>query len=215
MASRRTGKAYIWVTWLAKLLGGNECQWRVWFQGHFKYEKFEENALDLVKWNRDHNRLMARRQKELEKGGWTVLTEAQNAFKLEGASAIVAGKPDLVATKDGVTLVIDGKTGRHRDADIWQVLFYLFALPKARPDLDTTNLIGEVCYSRGEPVDLAYSDLDDQKLADIVSLIKVVSADEAPAKRPSREECQRCNIGPKDCPQRVMEHHGAIAVGEF
>jgi CRISPR/Cas system-associated exonuclease Cas4 (RecB family) len=216
MALKRHGKPYIWVTWLAKLLGGNECQWRAWFQAHYQYQKFEEQAMDLVKWNRDHNRLMAARVKELQADGWSVSTEAQNAFKLEGKLAIVAGKPDIVATKDGQTLVIDGKTGRERDSDIWQVLFYLFAIPKAKPNLDTSNLIGEVQYARGDArVTLTHSDLDEARLNDIVRLIEVVAADEPPAKVPSRDECVKCNIGPKDCPQRVMEHHGAIAVGEF
>lgn len=147
--ARRTGKPYIWVTWLAKLLGGNECVWSAWFKAHFKYDKYEEQAADLVRWNRDHTKLMAARRLELERDGWTVTVEDDNSFKLEGDSAVVAGKMDLVAVKGDRVLVVDGKTGRERDSDMWQILLYLFALPKSRPDLPK-NLEGEVHYKSGD-----------------------------------------------------------------
>lgn len=214
MAIARTGKPYIWVTWLAKLLGGNRCIWSAWFKAHYKYDKFEEQAADLVKWNRDHNKLMSVRQKELEADGWTVLVEEQNAFKLEGKVAVVAGKPDLVAVKSGQVMVIDGKTGRERESDIWQVLFYLFALPKSRPDLKG-ELIGEVQYKSGDVITLSPAELDEPRMGQIVKLIEAVAGAEPPVKRPSRDECKRCNIGVKDCPQRVSAQMETTAVGEF
>jgi len=215
MATRRTGKPYIWVTWLAKLLGGNECLWSAWFKAHFKYEKFQEMASDLVEWNREHNALMARRRRDLEADGWTVTSEDQNAFKLEGASAVVAGKPDLIATKPGFILTVDGKTGRQRDSDIWQVLFYLFAIQKARPDL-VGELTGEVHYGRNDEVITVTPDqLTDARMGDIVALIKTIAGETPPRKVPSRHECQRCDIGRRDCPQRVTADQEMTAVGEF
>jgi CRISPR/Cas system-associated exonuclease Cas4 (RecB family) len=214
MATARTGKPYIWVTWLAKLLGGHQCVWSAWFKAHYKYDKYEEMAADLVKWNREHNALVAKRVKELEANGWTVMVEDQNAFKLEGEVAVVAGKPDIVATKDGQVLVVDGKTGRERESDIWQVLFYLFAIPKSRPDLKG-DLEGEVQYAKGDVrVSLTPADLDEPRMAQLVDLIKAVAGEQPPAKRPSRPECKVCNIGFKDCPQRVGVEQ-TTAVGEF
>lgn len=214
MATARTGKPYIWVTWLAKLLGGQQCVWSAWFKAHYKYDKFEEQAADLVKWNREHNKLMAARQRELEGQGYTVMVEDQNAFKLEGEVAVVAGKPDLVAVKPGEVLVVDGKTGRERESDIWQVLFYLFALPKSRPDLKG-DLVGEVQYARGDVrITLTPADLDEPRMKQVVDLIKVVAGDAEPPKRPSRQECKVCNIGFKDCPMRVGVEV-TTAVGEF
>ena len=61
MATLKSGKVYLWTTWLAKILGGHRCLWSVWFRGRYKYDKFEEMAADLVKWNREHNALMASR----------------------------------------------------------------------------------------------------------------------------------------------------------
>lgn len=212
----RRGKPYIWVTHLSKLLGGNECVWSAWFKAHFKYEKHQEMAMDLAKWNRDHNRLMAARRKELEEDGYTVFTEEQNAFKLEGSTAIVAGKPDIVATKDGEVLVVDGKTGRRKDADIHQVRFYLYALPKSRPDL-TGIMVGEVHYRQGdERFQFTSADLGDKWLGDVVALIKDISSATPAKKVPSRAECMRCDIGPKDCPQRITEDkEERTLVGEF
>jgi CRISPR/Cas system-associated exonuclease Cas4 (RecB family) len=214
MASRRTGKPYIWATWLAKLLdGGQQCVWSAWFKAHYKYDKFEEQAADLVKWNRDHTKLMAAKRRELEADGWTITTEDQNAFKLEGSAAIVAGKPDLIATRAGRVLVVDGKTGRQRESDIWQVLLYLYAVPKSRPDLPTDQLEGEVHYRDGD-VALTLLELTPERLAQIVALVKTISSDTPPPKVPSRGECRRCNVGIKDCPQRVTTDR-MTAVGDF
>lgn len=212
--TRRFGKPYIFVTHLAKLLGGRRCVWASWFAAHYRYEKHEEQALDLVQWNREHNALMDRRRRELEREGFTVTAEDQNAFKLEGASAILAGKPDLVATKPGVTLVVDGKTGRERESDIWQVLLYLFALPKQKPELKV-GLEGEVQYKRGARITVMPEELTPERMGRITDLIAVVAGPNAPAKAPSAYECKTCNIGPKDCPQRIRADVGTVAVGEF
>lgn len=206
MSVPRKGLAYIWATWLAQLLGGKSCVWRVWFMAHFKYEKVvEEEAFDLVAWNREHNKLMRERKAELEEVGWTVSVEDENSFKLEGTSAVLAGKPDLVATMPGRVLVIDGKTGRERDSDIWQVLIYLFALPKSRPDLKG-ELEGEVQYKHGDKrLTVSSAELTPQRMDDMVKLIKTIGGPTPPAKAPSRDECRRCNIGAKDCPERFKD----------
>jgi CRISPR/Cas system-associated exonuclease Cas4 (RecB family) len=195
---------YIYVTWLAKTLGGARCLYRPWFQSHFKYEKHEEMAFDLAKWNRDHNALMAARRKALDRDGWTCSVEAENSFKLQGASAVLAGKPDLVAVKGDRVMVIDGKSGRERDSDIWQVLLYLYAVPKSRPDLPK-DIEGEVFYKAGNSVSLTTDALDDERMGQIVHTIRLIASDTAPPKTPSRDECRFCNIGPKDCPQRITE----------
>jgi len=213
MATRRTGKPYVYVTWLAKILGGQQCVWKAWFAAHYRYDKFEEMAGDLVQWNREHNELMRARVRELQREGFTVTTEEQNAFKLEGECAVVAGKPDIVATKPGIVLVVDGKTGRQRESDLWQVIFYLFAWPKCRSV--NGELEGEVQYKRGnERISLTASEVTPERIEQMTQLIRVIASDTPPAKVPSRSECSVCNIGPTDCPQRVREER-PVAVGEF
>lgn len=217
MATKRFGKPYIWTTWLVKQVSGAEiCRYSAWFKAHFKYDKFEEMAGDLVQWNKDHNRLMAARQQQLERDGWAVEVEAQNAFKLEGTTAVVAGKPDLVARKGNEVRIIDGKTGRERDSDIAQVLFYLYALPKVKPDLAGKLVTGEVEYSKGRDVlTVTSDDVTEDRIEEFVGMIAVIAGDHPPAKAPSREECKRCSIGPTDCPQRVMQDQNVAQVGAF
>lgn len=215
----RGGKAWIWATWLAKLLGGDECRWSAWFKAHYKYEKVaEEESERLVEWNRDHSRMMRERRAELEEMGWTVAVEAQNEFKLEGETAVVAGKPDILATmvdaagKALQALVIDGKTGRERDSDRWQVLIYLYALVRLRKDLPK-KFSGEVHYKVGDRrVPVRVGELTPARVDDLVKMVKVIAADEPPAKAPSRQECKRCNIGPADCPERFKEAAAQVTV---
>lgn len=213
----RGGKPYIWVTWLSGLLGGKQCIWAAWFKAHYKYAKVaEEEAFDLASWSRDHNRLMRQRKVELEEAGWTVTTEGQNEFTLEGASAVLAGKPDIIATMPGRVLIVDGKTGRERDSDVWQVLLYLFAFPKCRPDV-VGDLEGEVHYKQGDQrVTVSAAELSRDRLDDIVTMIKAIGGPAPPTKAPSRDECKRCNIGRADCPERFTERASApVMASEF
>lgn len=216
MATKRGGLPYIWVTWLAKQLGGNPCRWSAWFMARHRYDKVEEMGGDLAQWNREHNALVAARKKQLERDGWVVEVEEQNAFKLEGTKAVVAGKPDLVAMKGDVVKVWDGKTGREKDSDVEQVLFYLYALPMVRPSLKGKTLIGEVEYSKGrDVVTLTPDALDEDKLEEMHGMISVIASNDPPARAPSRELCKRCNIGPRDCPQRVTQDQNVAQVGAF
>jgi CRISPR/Cas system-associated exonuclease Cas4 (RecB family) len=214
MATLRPGKPYIWATWLAKLLGGQECVWSAWFKAHYRYNKYEEMALDLVQWNREHNELMRQRRCELEREGFVCTVEDSNAFKLEGEHAVVAGKPDIIARKDDLVLVVDGKTGRERESDVWQVLLYLFALPKLQPIRG--RLEGEVQYKRGDQrLTVTPEELTPDRIDQVVSLIKVISGKAAPPRAPSFHECRQCNIGPGDCPQRVRAERQAAVAAEF
>lgn len=213
MAERRRG-AYIWTTWLAKAMSGASCPYRFWFSSNFKYAKHEEMATDLVRWNREHTALMQRRRRELEEDGWTCSVEEANAFRLEGKAGVVAGKPDLVAVKDGQCLVVDGKTGKERDSDLEQVLIYLWALPKSRPDLPK-QLEGEVLYKSGSSITVTSTEVTPEWTAKLVSTIQMLAAKEPPAKEPSRDTCRFCNVGQQDCPQRVTEKQVTTMVGDF
>jgi len=217
---RRGGLPWIYATWLAKLLGGDQCTWSAWFKARFRYVKFEEQALDLAEWNRDHNALMRDRKQELEECGYRVMTEAQNEFTLSGQSAIVVGKPDIIAVEEAVedprVLIVDGKTGRERDSDVWQVFLYLYAYPLCRLDVKG-KYAGEVHYKRGDKrVPVPIASLTPDRRNDIIKMVKVIAGPE-PTRSPSREECKRCNIGAADCPERFKESAlvGAGIAAEF
>jgi CRISPR/Cas system-associated exonuclease Cas4 (RecB family) len=209
----------VFVTWLAKTLAGSPCLYSPWFRAHYQYARFEEQASDLVGWNRQHTALMAAIQQELEEVGWTCTVEEENAFKLQGRTAVLAGKPDLIGRLEAYAdhparvLVVDGKTGQPRDSDIWQVLIYLWALQRARSDL-MGALEGEVRYAHGSSVSVTDADLTPDKVHAIVAAIAVIAGERPPAKAPSREICRFCNIGPRDCPERAMAP-AAVSVADF
>ena len=197
----RGGRPYIWVTWLAKLLGGDQCVWKVWFLAHYKHAKLaEKDAERLAEWNRDHNAMMRAHKALLEEEGWDVQTERE--FRLEGKTATIAGKEDLVATMPGHILVVDGKTGRRRDADFWQVLIYLYARLHAptKPD-ERIKLSGMVLYKSGSLVDVRIADVD-RREPELLHVISQVAGDTPPARNPSRFECEKCSIRAEDCPVR-------------
>ena len=79
----------------------------------------------------NHTALLNQHRERWEQQGYTVLTKGQNSFNLRGSSAVLAGKPDLVARRRDEVTVIDAKTGRPSPVHATQVLIYMYALPRA------------------------------------------------------------------------------------
>jgi hypothetical protein len=202
---RRDGKPYLWCTWIAKLLGGDvHCQWAAWFKAHYKYAKIADpNAANLVEWNREHTALMAEIRQELADHGWTCAVEDDNSFRLEGAAATLGGKPDLIGRMPGHLIVIDGKTGRRRDSDTWQVLIYLYAILLLKWDVGRT-VTGEVRY-RASTGSVPATALTPERTGAITRMIHLVASETPPGRTPSRYDCGRCDISREDCPARVVE----------
>ena len=215
MAEKRKGKPYIWVTWIAKLLGGNDCVWSAWFKAHYKYDKHETMGGALVKWNRDHKALMKARVAELVRAGYSVTEEDDNKIKLEGERAEIGGKPDAIARYNPPagslasphTILVDGKTGRQKQADWWQVLIYLLCIVKYKCRDDMVGEVsGEIYYkvgSDGQPEEreVRLKEME-QHAPQIIEMIKRVAGDDEPPRKPSHDECKYCDIGPADCPDR-------------
>ena len=112
MAQKRTGGPYIWVTTLAKLLTGeNSCEWAGWFKAHHQSWKKPPTDFDSTKWMLEHTALVNRERESFENIGYEVHTENQNLFRLKGATATIAGKPDLIGEKTNEILISDAKTG--------------------------------------------------------------------------------------------------------
>lgn len=217
MATRRNGKPYLWVTHLAKLLAGDRCHWSAWFKANHRYEKFEQQATDLVQWSKDHTELMRAREHELRREGFACTLESENEFKLELPSIIIAGKPDILARKERIALVVDGKTGRERESDLHQVLIYLRVLPKCRPDLvGGYELEGEVQYKRNDQrITLTPAEWTAERVTACTDLLRIVSDRQPPKRVPSAHECRFCNIGPQDCPDRIRTEQPAAMAAEF
>ena len=207
MAQIRANGPYIWVTWLSKLLsGGSSCEWASWFKAQHYSDSWTRMAsdFDLSKWLTAHTALLNESRGVWERRGYSALTEGQNHFNLRGNSAVLAGKPDLVAHKDDEIKIIDAKTGRPSPADAVQVMIYMYALPKALKRYRGLKLTGQVAYS-DHVVNIPAEAVDEAFVRNMGQLITRL-ASEMPARRvPSPGECRFCEITPADCPERAGE----------
>jgi hypothetical protein len=195
-------KKYIWVTWITKLISGEDkCWYKAWHKATYKYEKRADDAdrADFfAEWQKKHDAITTRRVAELRKQGWVVKVEEEGEFKLAGKNADVSGKPDYVAMKDGVALVGDAKSGKKRESDHWQVLIYAFALPLSWLRGSGLAIEGEVEYQdQRQPV----RPLTDAARKNIVEAIqRIAGPAELPA-APSITECKFCDVA--KCKYRV------------
>jgi hypothetical protein len=197
---------YIWVSWLTRLLAGeSQCEWSAWFRAHHRdYDKVPSD-FDLAAWTMEHNDLVASRRDQLQREGFEVYVEDENAFRRIGKTGIVvSGKPDILAMRDGVGVIEDCKTGRPRASDPMQVLAYLLLLPIKNPRCTGVELAGRVVYRTGS-VDIPSSALDDSFRNRIVQLIHRVGGEKPLAKVPSWSECRWCDIASSVCLCRVNE----------
>lgn len=213
MAKPRFGKPYAYVTWLTSLLAGeSQCEYAPWFKAHFKYQKRVDPDFHLAAWSAQHAEMVKATADQMVTDGWTVTTEDENGFKLDGQAAVVSGKPDLVGTRDGMALILDCKTGRQRNSDWWQVLLYLWANRYARrwPEAVT----GQVVY-RAAAATVQSEELTSERAGAIVALIRRVSQHESPEPKPSPGECRFCDLTREDCPSRIDAGVATTATTDF
>lgn len=222
-STRRYGLSYVWVTWVTKVLAGEDsCAFAPWFKAHFKFTKVDR-GFDFVGWKASHAVMVAKRAAELEAEGWTVTLEDQNEFKWKGATAMLSGKADLVARRGNEMLVVDCKGGQPRDSDWWQVAIYLIALPRVWRE-DTHPLLalvdpgpgpltwrGEVCYA-DHRIAIAPAEVNEERRERLFAQLREVGSETAPRKVPSRRECSFCDISKGDCPERVESREEATPV---
>lgn len=206
-------KVYIWPTWISGLLAGDKhCQWAAWVRAHYYYEKREETEREntLSQWKAEHGRLVLQHSERLQAEGWTVRLEEQNKFNYHGKAATVGGCPDIVATKEGRARIDDGKTGKPRDSDFWQVALYGMLLPRVDESITELVVSGNVIYKdRVRPITPAQI-VEAQSI--IVEQIQRTAAPAPPPRTPSVSECAFCDVG--NCPDRmsgdVMQAEGDI-----
>ena len=132
MAQLRATGPYIWVAWLPRLLSGeSSCEWAAWFKTQHEGWSWSRmpSGFDQAGWLMKHTAVLNEQRLRWEERGYAVSTEGQNSFNLRGSSAVLAGKPDLVARRRDEVTIIDGKTGRPSPAHAIQVMLYMYAVP--------------------------------------------------------------------------------------
>lgn len=207
MAKLKNGLPRTWVTWITGLLSGEEhCEFKGWFKSRYTYDKLDD-SLD-PEWMATHSAMVHKRASELRDEDFTVRVEHQNNFVKKGQTAILAGKPDIIAKKPGEILISDEKSGKRKDAHWWQVAIYLGFIRNTLgvDELPTgTDVMGELIYREGAPVYIALSDVTTEKKNLIIQRMLTIGLAFSPAKTPSESECRFCNISKADCPERMTD----------
>ena len=181
---------YIRATWLARLLAGEaHCEWAGWFRAHHQGWTKPPSDFDSTRWMLDHTALVNGARESREALGYEVFTENQNSFRLRGATATLAGKPDLIAVKGNDLVVIDAKTGRSSPHHAVQVMIYQYAVPRALEQYRGIEFRGHVIYPDAN-VQIPVSGIDRKFVDRLGELIRRL-ADEEPARKvPSPRECR-------------------------
>lgn len=194
----------IWVTWLSRLMADEiQCVWSIWFRTHFKYEKLNTN-FDSAAWNANHRILVNERVNILETEGYTVYVEGENRFEVLGREHLVkvAGKPDIVAIKDGYAWVEDCKTGQRKNSDFYQILIYLLLLPISLTPCQGLSVQGRLIY-RDEVVEIQATQVNEDFRAQFRAAIAILSNTTPPRKVSSFQQCRFCDISAQYCSARV------------
>lgn len=213
MAVLRANGPYIWVTWLPRLLAGeNSCEWASWFRSQHESRSWEKvrDTFAQVEWQMRHTAGIIECRRQWEQQGYQVFTENQNAFMLQGRSATLGGKPDLVARKESSGVIVDVKSGKPSPSHTIQVLLYMYAVPRAVSLHRGVTFDGLVAYPDGQ-VDIPASALDAEFVQLMARLITRLGAATPPRRVPSGAECRYCNITSQDCPERLADER--IATG--
>lgn len=213
MADLRHNGPYIWVTWLTRLLTGeNSCEWASWFRAqHYSNSwKRTPSTFDLADWKMKHTTALNECRARWESQGYSVFVENQNTFHLAGRVATLGGKPDLVAIKDNIGVIVDVKTGQPSSAHSIQVLLYMWAVPQALHHWKDIQFDGYVDYGDHREF-IPGCRVDEAFVNNTAQLIERL-ADRTPARRvPSLSECRFCDITIADCPERVQSTDSEVA----
>lgn len=207
MAELRRGKPYCWVSWITGLLSGEDnCYWAAWFKCRYTYDKIEDDSFDMLSWRQAHQQMVEQRAEELRADGWTVAVEGQNAFRVNGKTATLSAKPDIVAIKGDDVLVVDAKSGKKKDEHLWQVFVYMRFVKQALGLTmgDNIRVSGEVFYPDSK-IAIPPEEFTQTHIDRINGTLIQMGFAIPPAKAPSEKECQYCPIPRTECPERATD----------
>ena len=216
MAERRRDGPYIWVTWLTKLLAGeNSCEWGSWFRAQHEGWSWSKvpNGFDQVTWQLAHTLGINENRRQWEAVGYTVFTENQNSFALRGRMATLGGKPDLIARLGDWGTIIDVKTGKPSPSHGVQLMLYMYAVPRAMRQYRGVSFDGRIAY-QDHCVDIPAQAVDETFIKNVAGLMGRLSAADPARRVPSPRECRFCDISSLDCPERAADNVVAEGVTE-
>ncbi len=191
MTEKREYGPYVWVTWLASIMSGEQsCLWRSWFMTQNQdYAQAKTDGQFTASWNVKHTSLLHKSVHWLQAKGLEVKVE--HGFKYKKHGLTLAGKADIVATDGKKKAVYDTKAGKPKHSHHVQVMIYMHVL-----NCDAGYLIYE-----DDHVEVAQP--DDAFLESFNRNLEMLAAEAEPFKSPSRGECRYCKLTKADCPEKV------------
>ena len=193
----------MWATWLPRLLTGERsCEWAIWFKAHHQGWTRKTSDFNQADWLARHTELLNEQRDRWTQSGYEVRVENQNAFRLRGHSATLAGKPDLLVLNNDRILIVDVKNSQEQPWHRYQVMTYMYALPRALPEYRDANLAGEIVYGT-HTERVPQGGIDQGFIRNLGSLIRRIAAPEPPLRVPSAQECCFCDITLEDCTERM------------
>ena len=186
------------------LTGESSCEWSVWFKAHYQGWDRPPNDFNFSQWQIEHTVLLSGTRRKFEDSGYDVSLEGQNAFRLQGRIATLAGQPDLIIPSNDHILIVDAKTGVERASHVAQVMVYMYALPRALEQYRDARIAGEIHYpNRIQRV--PQGSVDRGFIHRLITLIHRVAAPDPPPWTPSGPECRFCDITNTECPERIED----------
>ncbi len=190
-------KPYIWVTWLTPLLAGEDsCEWKTWLKAHYQGWRKMPSDFDSAKWNENHTALLNQLRDEYRAKCGTLLMEGQTKWQIEGKTAIVAGKMDLLTLNPN--WIIDAKTGKPKNSHVIQMKIYLLAVEMGALPGISGKFQAVLRYTDHER---EIPSVDDVFRERFFALVRRIGAKDALSTVPSLSECRFCDIA--DCPDRI------------
>ncbi len=180
------------------------CEWAVWLKAHNQDWARMPSDFNQADWLLKHTALLNEQKAKWEEHGYDVHVEGQNASRLRGKSATLAGRHDLIVDRCDDALIIDVNTGREQAWHVAQVMIYLYALPRSIPQYRNVRLAGEIAYPT-HTVEVPTVGRDGRFARNLALLIRRLAWDTPPERTPRAHECRFCDISSAECPERVED----------
>jgi len=176
-------------------------------KGHYQGLTKLNRDFDSAQWNENHTALLNDLKEEYRSKSAGLLVEGQTSWRVDGRTATVAGKMDLITINPN--LIIDAKTGKRKDAHVMQMKIYLLAAQRGAVKGVSGIAKAVLRYTNSPTVEVfSCDDVFKKRFFDLV--VRLAGPELEPV--PSLNECKFCDLA--DCKVRA-EENPAVKVDEF
>jgi CRISPR/Cas system-associated exonuclease Cas4 (RecB family) len=193
-AGQRRLNPFLHPSWMSDYLSGDSiCDLALYLKANYQLPK-SDNTFDAETYKYKHNLMVYETAQLLLLKGWKVYKENQNKYYVESDSnATFSCQPDLIATKNKRTIVLECKTGKKYAKHIAQVQLYMATLPKAELHGIDTVPTGYLVYNDGIQK-VSKSSLSVSVINMVNDLIDKATGEQLPEAKPSCSECKYCKV---------------------